>query len=490
MDISTRALVRLLLPRLPLLLKTIVLNALNLSPNSAKQDLTTEVVVVILRSITRVRKPMRYLQHISTKDPGIKGPICIAKVTIPPPLDEFGPREAVVKAIKELGNGSETYTLPDIVGVEAEWTGYKKGASAHEPRPDVSEDDHYRILMATVSTHTTILYFHGGAYFLMDPASHREPVSRLARLTGGRGYSVRYRLAPQNPFPAQLLDGLVAYLSLLAPPKGLPHDPVPAKHIVFAGDSAGGNLAVVLLQLLLTLQRTGVSSIRFHGVDVPVELPAGLCLNSAWADISHSMPSINKNAHLDYLDPPNAEGVSKADPLPDDLWPASPPRANILCDASIMVHPLVSPLAAGSDLWKGMPPAWLCLGNEGLEDEITILARRMHQAGGVVDFVGYEGMPHCFAMLFPKTPKARDCFERAANFCTAVVDGSGPKTSRFVWVKAFSKPSNIQELGPDQLSKISDEEVTDAMKTMQNHARKREEEALRKWREQQTRAKL
>ncbi|OAP63299.1 hypothetical protein AYL99_02526 [Fonsecaea erecta] len=490
MDLSPRALVRLLLPRLPLLIKTIVFNTLSLSPNSSKQDLTTEVVVVILRSIMSVRKPMGYLQHISTKDPGIKGPIRIAKVTIPPPLDEEGPRDAIVKAIKELGDGSETYTLPDVGGVEAEWTGYQKGVPAHEPRPDVSEDDHYRILMASVSTSTTILYFHGGAYFLMDPASHRVPVSRLARLTGGRGYSVRYRLAPQNPFPAQLLDGLVAYLSLLAPPKGLPHDPVPAKHIVFAGDSAGANLAVALLQLLLSLQRMAVSSIKFHGVDVPVEVPAGICLNSVWADISRSLPSINKNAHLDYLDPPTAEGVSKADPLPDNLWPARPPRANIFCNASMMTHPLVSPLAAGPELWKGMPPAWLCLGNEGLEDEITILARRMHQGGGVVDFVGYEGMPHCFAMVFPKNSKSRDCFERQANFCSDVVNGTSPTSSKFVWVKAFAKPSSIEELNPDQLSRLSDQEVTDAMKTMQNHARKREEEALMTWNAQQTRAKL
>ncbi|KIW97546.1 uncharacterized protein Z519_01130 [Cladophialophora bantiana CBS 173.52] len=490
MDLSPRALVRLLLPRLPLLLKTAVFNALSLSPNSSKQDLTTEVAVVVLRSILTVRKPMAYLQHVSTKDPGIRGPICVAKVTIPPPLDATGPREAIVKAIEELGDGNETYTLPDIVGVEAEWTGYRTGAPAHEARPDVSEEDHYRILMASVSTGTTILYFHGGAYFLMDPASHREPVSRLARLTGGRCYSVRYRLAPQNPFPAQLLDGLVAYLSLLAPPKGLPHDPVPAKSIVFAGDSAGGNLALALLQLLLTLQRMGVHSIKFHGVDVPIQLPAGICPNSAWTDISRSMPSINHNAHLDYLDPPTAGGISKSDPIPDHLWPASPPRADIFCNASMLAHPLVSPLAASPEHWNGMPPAWLCLGNEGLEDEITVLARRMHQGGGVVDFVGYEGMPHCFAMVFPKTPKSRDCFERQANFCSAVVNGNPPTSSRAVWVKAFSKPSHVEELDLDQLSTLSDEEVTDAINRMQNHAKRREEEALMKWDEQQTRAKL
>ena len=63
----------------------------------------------------------------------------------------------------------------------------------------------------------TVLYFHGGAYYLLDPSTHRPTTKKLAKLTGGRCYSVRYRLAPQNPFPAALLDALVSYLTLLYP---------------------------------------------------------------------------------------------------------------------------------------------------------------------------------------------------------------------------------------------------------------------------------
>jgi acetyl esterase/lipase len=490
MDISPGALIKLLVPRLPLLLTTAILNTLSLSPNSAKQDLQTEITVVILRSIFNVRKTMSYLQHISLRDPGVKGPLSIAKVTIPPPTDADGPRDAIVRAIKELGDGTETYNLPDVVSVQAEWTGYRKGVAKNEPRPDLPEEDQYRILMAGVSNKTTILYFHGGAYFLMDPCSHRQSVAHLARLTGGRGYSVRYRLAPQNPFPAQLLDALIAYLSLLSPPDGSFHEPVPAASIVFAGDSAGGNLAVALLQLLLTLRRMGLRTIKFHGVDVAIELPAGVALNSCWADLSRSMPSIHKNAQFDYLDPPTGEGISKTDPLPDGVWPARPPRAEIFCNASMLAHPLVSPLAAHPDLWKGMPPAWLCLGNEGLEDEITILARRMHQGGGAVRFVGYEGMPHCFAMIFPASPKGKDCYQRQADFMTDVVTGAGPASSEAVWVKAFSNPPDPKELDFEHLSKITDQEVSSAIERMRDHAWRREQEALKKWNEQQSRAKL
>jgi acetyl esterase/lipase len=490
MDISLTGLVRLLLPRVPLLLKTALLNALSLSPNSSKQDLQTELTVIIIRSIITIRRPMTYLQHISRKDPAIKGPVSIAKVTILAPSEVNGPRDAIVQAIKALGDGTETYTLPAIDAVNAEWTGYRKGVPKNEPRPDVPEEDQYRILMSTVASKTTILYFHGGAYFLMSSASHRDPVSRLAKLTGGRGFSVDYRLAPQNPFPAQLLDGLIAYLYLLAPPPGSLHEKVSAKHIVFAGDSAGANLCVAMLQLLLTLQRIGVKTIKFHGVEVPVELPAGIAPNSCWADICRSLPSINANASLDYLDPPSASGIAKTDPIPDDLWPTKPPRAEIFCNASMMTHPLASPLAAKPEDWRGMPPAWFCLGNEGLEDEITVLARRMHAGGGSVAFVGYEGMPHCFAMVFPTTAKGKDCFERQGKFITDVTTGKAPTSSQAVWIKAFSNPLAATPWKFEDLSKLSDEDVAEAMRRMQTHARSREEEALKKWNEQQSKAKL
>lgn len=490
MESSPTALLRILLPRLPLILKTALLNAFSLSKNSSRQDLTTEVAVVVLRSVLQVRKPMRYLQKTTTRDPGIKGPVLVAKVSVPVPKNGNMLTDLLDKAIKELGDGSETYTLPELAAVQAEWTGYKAGASKDEPRPDLPEHDHYRVLMATVSSPTTILYFHGGAYFLLDPASHRKTTSYLAKLTGGRVYSVRYRLAPQYPFPAQLLDALISYLSLLSPPPGMPHEPVAASNIVFAGDSAGGNLAIALLQLLLTLRRMGVATIRFHGVDVPLHLPAGVAVNSPWVDIGRSMPSINYNAHFDYLDPPSAVGISKAEPIPDDLWPASPPRAEIFCNASMMVHPLTSPLSAAPELWKGMPPIFMCLGNEGLEDEITVLARRMHEGGGTVNFMGYEGMPHCFAMVFPTSKMAKDCFHRWAKFCSEISRGAGPSSSRAIWTEAFANPLKFREVEMDKISKLTDSEVLDSMKKRQNYAIEREREAVKKWTDQHSRAKL
>ncbi len=125
---------------------------------------------------------------------------------------------------------------PDVLPVQAEWHGYRAAASSDAKLPAVSEAAKYQAMMKECKTATTVLYFHGGGYFLLDPASHRPTTKKLAKLTGGRCYSVRYRLAPQDPFPAALVDALSAYLTLLYPPPGAFHEPVRPEYIVFAGD--------------------------------------------------------------------------------------------------------------------------------------------------------------------------------------------------------------------------------------------------------------
>ncbi|KAL2419230.1 hypothetical protein ABEF95_004757 [Exophiala dermatitidis] len=491
METSLRTLLRLLFPRLPLIVKTALLNALSLSKNSSKQGLKTEVAVVLLRDITSARRTIGFMQSYSSKGPPIKGPTVVAKVTVPPSQDGDGVRDVLCSAIKELGYGNEEYALPDIAAVEAEWTGYRNGVPPNAPRPDLPEPEQYKLLMKHVSSPVTILYFHGGAYYLMDPASVRVTTTRLAKLTGGRCYSVRYRLAPQHPFPAQLLDALVAYLYLLHPPSGSLHEPVPANNIVFSGESAGGNLAIALMQLLLTLQRMGISTIRFHGADVPVQLPAGIAVNSPWVDITRSLPSNIINAHYDYLEPLGHTGLSNTEPLPDEFWPTSPPRADIFCNASSMLHPLVSPVQAHPGSWKGMPPIWMCVGNETLEDEVEVLARRMAQGGGKVNFVGYEGMPHCFAMIFPTSPTGKDCFERWAQFCLEVVSGSSPSSgSTALWAKAKTNPIHFEEIDIQRLNNLTDQEVEKITSNMQKHFLQRENELVKKWTGQQATAKI
>lgn len=86
----------------------------------------------------------------------------ISNVTVPKPEDDV--LEALVKAIRHRGEGGETFDMPDVRAVEAEWTGYRKGASEDTPIPDISDADKYERLMEDVDDDMTIFYAHGGAY--------------------------------------------------------------------------------------------------------------------------------------------------------------------------------------------------------------------------------------------------------------------------------------------------------------------------------------
>lgn len=169
MDLSPVTLAKILLPKTPLLLKTALLNTLSLSPNASRQDLRTDLTVSVIRELITKPDAIGKSQKGSLRDPGIKGKMWISKVTLPKPEDHeaLTPRDALDIAIKEHGDGSETYTLPEMSAVEAEWTGYRSGVEGKAPRPDMPEDEQYKRLMSEVKSDVTILYFHGGAYLFV-----------------------------------------------------------------------------------------------------------------------------------------------------------------------------------------------------------------------------------------------------------------------------------------------------------------------------------
>jgi acetyl esterase/lipase len=239
MDAQPLTVLRLLFPKLPLLLKVTILHLLRLSEPARFLDLRTELVVSVLRSLLNPSAPrtISSTQRLAIRDPGIKGKIWVSKYTANPP-PETSIRDALLSAVSSLGESAVhgRCRIPDLVPVEAEWTGYRAAATEESSLPSVSERSRFEELERECTSPTTILYFHGGAYYLMDPATHRPATKKLARLTGGRCYSVRYRLAPQNPFPAALLDALVSYFTLLYPPPDAFHQPIHPACIVFAGD--------------------------------------------------------------------------------------------------------------------------------------------------------------------------------------------------------------------------------------------------------------
>lgn len=477
MDASPATMLRILLPRTPFILKTALAHLLYLSPTSSKWDLRTELTINVFRDMIGPRsKPLSITQQqrLTTKDPGIKGKVWVSKVTFDVP-GEDDVRQMLFRVIEEMGDAE--WDRCEARALEAEWTGYRATAKNDEPQPEgMDEKEKYDKLMSETTSKVTLLYFHGGAMFLLDPATYRHITARLAKDTGGRVFSVRYRLSPQNPFPAALLDALTAYLSLLYPPPGAPHTPVPASDIVFGGDSAGGTLCTALLQLLLHLHRSNPSpgsppTVTWHGQRVELPLPAGLALTSPWLDITRSLPSIEALAKYDYLPPPSHTQGFRFPPC--DAWPTNPPRAEIYCTASAMLHPLVSPVAARS--WAGAPPVFFSLGEEMLRDEDAVLARRLHVQGAKVRWREFEAMPHCFGMMLDALPASKLHFDETAAFCRDAVEGKVARSEgEFVLAKTLVR----REVNLETVTELTDDEVEEAMRKGRERIEKKHEESF------------
>jgi len=90
-----------------------------------------------------------------------------------------------------------------------------------------------------VGSGPTLLYFHGGGWVMGSIHTHDAQCRMLARITRATVVSVDYRLAPEHPHPAAVEDCLAAYD--WAARQG---------EVAVLGDSAGGNLAAVVSQLV------------------------------------------------------------------------------------------------------------------------------------------------------------------------------------------------------------------------------------------------
>lgn len=238
---------------------------------------------------------------------------------------------------------------------------------------------------------------------------------------------MRHRPAPQNPFPAALLDVLASYLSLVYPPPGSQHDPVPASNIILAGDSSGASLVLPIIQIILTarnLQHTSEPSVCFHGRRVLLPMPAGLTLQSPYLDPNDSLPSWDANFSYDIY--PKHVETSQTNPRfpPDNAWPSTPARGVFYCETSMLCHPLVSPMLAKS--WQGSPPMYIAVGSkERLIDAAKVLRQQAAGQGVEVLWDEYELMPHSWPMILPKYPQSIRCYRVWAEACVKFVAGRG-----------------------------------------------------------------
>ncbi|CAB4394945.1 unnamed protein product [Rhizophagus irregularis] len=253
----------------------------------------------------------------------------------------------------------------------------------------------------------TILFLHGGGYYLSNKESHRGITSSLAKKANARILVIDYRLAPQNQFPAALQDALAAYLYLLNPPKDAGFEPLNPKNIVISGASAGGGLS---LALGLAIRDAGLPSC------------AGIICWSPMVDLTHSTPSMLDEESIDFL-PNLAKGFGvthvesqvskefkekaaaltakiKKQNLGPKIWhdsfDRSDERLELYAPNEGLAIPYVSPMLAES--LCNLSPLLLVAGDdERLRDEIIYFAHRSAEP------TKYKG-PSYNAGKFEKSP--------------------------------------------------------------------------------------
>jgi acetyl esterase/lipase len=202
-----------------------------------------------------------------------------------------------------------------------------------------------------------IVHLHGGWFNFGSAKAYRHLVGHIAARAGARAFIPDYRLAPEHPFPAATDDVLACY-------QGLAERDV--HRIALTGDSAGGNLALVLASRLIG-EATSINATL-----------AGVAVLSPVTDLTLSGASYETRADADplFTRPQVAELVH-----------------SYLGSADAR-HPLASPLHGRH---SGMPSTRIHVGDdEVLLDDSLRYVERAVAAGVDARADVWMGMPHGF----------------------------------------------------------------------------------------------
>ena len=220
-----------------------------------------------------------------------------------------------------------------------------------------------------------ILYAHGGGFAFGSPETHAQIAHALAHESGLPVLSVDYRLAPEHPYPAGLMDVVACLRAAFSATAGVG---VRFGKLFVAGDSAGANLVTA-----------AVLHEQAHGH----ALPAGALLFYAMIGDDFETASYQHFEH--------GPGLTKAQL--DAYWSWYMPSANPAPD------PMLFPLAASDNALKNLPP--VCWGSAGIDPLLSdplILAERLKSLGRTDTLLRVEGVVHGYLKMAHHLPAADD----------------------------------------------------------------------------------
>lgn len=218
-------------------------------------------------------------------------------------------------------------------------------------------------------TMPVVLYFHGGGYFLGDLDQVDYTCRKIARDADTVVVNVDYRLAPEAKFPAAINDGYASLQWVHEHAERLGVDP---SRVVLCGDSAGGNLSIVLA---LLARDQGGPAVAFQAL---------------------IYPSTDLRARPQY---PSRVTLGKKDHflLNDDIeWMLDLYTSTEEERSDWRVSPVVA------ESYKGLPPALVVTADhDPLVDEGKEYADRLKADGVAAEYVCFEGTFHGFVGFAP-----------------------------------------------------------------------------------------
>jgi len=261
----------------------------------------------------------------------------------------------------------ERVPAPTDVGFEADSVG---GISGFWAKP------------ARARKGAAFIHVHGGWFNFGSAHAYQNLVGHIASSAGADAFIPDYALAPEHLFPAAIMDVEACYRGLVD--KGI-------NKIAVTGDSAGGNLALVLLSIAC-----GQS---YKGDLAPV---CGVAISPV-TDLALTGESYETRAEADpYFTKSQAAGL-----IASYLGHADPK------------DPLASPLYR--DL-SGLPPVRVHVGDdEVLLDDSRRYVERAVAAGVDAELDVWMGMPHGFVTGIGQFDAARESLDAIGAFLKGVM---------------------------------------------------------------------
>lgn len=224
----------------------------------------------------------------------------------------------------------------------------------------------------------TVIYYHGGCFVSGGFATHDNQLRQLAFHSGCRVIAVQYRLAPEHTYPAAHDDAERAAGLIRQHAVSLDVD---SERIIFAGDSAGGHIALVTALRLKAAMEW---------------LPASLMLIYPMLDASAQLPSYQQNGE-DY--------VITRDTLLSGFEAYFP--------GTDVMHPEASPL--WREDFAGLPAVHIITAEyDPLRDEGELLYSRLIEQGVTASCQRYLGVIHGFFQLGGISQTAREAIRDIA----------------------------------------------------------------------------